>query len=550
MRDQPIGVLAVGPASVHHALLFRQLRDDLVYLTRGTELDETARARFAARDIRVVDGPVTAVETDGDGALAGVRLADGALVPRRVLAVATTLNARTAGLDGLGLSVQDLPGGAGRVFVPVGKSRLAEELAERSGLPTVTFQAARGAPVQQELTGIAASVATSGMPAAALAEGIRPDTLTAALTLLAAALPDDRPSVVILDEVPWLLEGIPGGAGELQRAWDHALSRKPVLLLLLGSDLAVMEQLARPAQPFHGRALEMVLDPLSPRDVARMTGLEGMSAFDAYLVTGGQPLIAQEWDSGETAETFLARSFHSSLSALVVSGTRVLDSEFPEGELSRAILTAIGAGERTFTSIQRAAGGLAPTSVTRVLDVLVTKRVVAVDTPLSTAPSRETRYRVADPALRFWLPFVQPALHEVDRGRGDLAMRRVAAGFSSWRGRAIEPVVRGSLERLALDEWPDVTEVGGWWPRSSTPEVDLVGADRRPARRIAFVGTIKWRADGRITRRDLDRLVRDAASVPGVAPGTPLVAVSPAGAEPSDALAMSWSAQDLLHAWP
>ncbi|MFC7307255.1 NAD(P)/FAD-dependent oxidoreductase [Streptomyces monticola] len=116
VRDEPIGVLAVGPASVHHALLFRQLTDDLVYFTRGTDLDEDTRARFTARGIRIVDRPVAAVESTGDGAIAGVRLEDGQFVARRVLAVATTMQARTDGLSGLNLPLQDLPGGMGRHF--------------------------------------------------------------------------------------------------------------------------------------------------------------------------------------------------------------------------------------------------------------------------------------------------------------------------------------------------------------------------------------------------------------------------------------------------
>jgi hypothetical protein len=36
VRDEPIGILATGPVSIHHALLFRQLTDDLVYFSRGT----------------------------------------------------------------------------------------------------------------------------------------------------------------------------------------------------------------------------------------------------------------------------------------------------------------------------------------------------------------------------------------------------------------------------------------------------------------------------------------------------------------------------------
>ena len=115
VRGEPIGILAVGPASIHHALLFRQLTDDLVYFTRGTDLDEDTRARFAARGIRVIDTPVAEVESDDNG-ITGVRLADGQVVPRRVLAVATTMLARSDGLDGLRLPMEDLPGGMGCRF--------------------------------------------------------------------------------------------------------------------------------------------------------------------------------------------------------------------------------------------------------------------------------------------------------------------------------------------------------------------------------------------------------------------------------------------------
>ncbi|RDI44930.1 NAD(P)/FAD-dependent oxidoreductase [Nocardia mexicana] len=116
VRDEPIGILAVGPASIHHALLFRQLTDDLVYFTRDTVLDADTRARFAARGIRVVDTPVAAVVDDLDGRIAGIRLADGRLIERRVLAVVAGMEARTEGLDGLGLPMEDLPEGMGRRF--------------------------------------------------------------------------------------------------------------------------------------------------------------------------------------------------------------------------------------------------------------------------------------------------------------------------------------------------------------------------------------------------------------------------------------------------
>ncbi|MBO8186403.1 NAD(P)/FAD-dependent oxidoreductase [Streptomyces spirodelae] len=116
VRDEPIGILAIGPASVHHAWLFRQLTDDLTFFTNGTELDAETRARFAARNVRIIETEVKEVVNDDAGALAGVRLTDGSVVERRILAVATRMQARTEGLEGLKLPMEDLPDNMGQRF--------------------------------------------------------------------------------------------------------------------------------------------------------------------------------------------------------------------------------------------------------------------------------------------------------------------------------------------------------------------------------------------------------------------------------------------------
>lgn len=54
-----------------------------------------------------------------------------------------------------------------------------------------------------------------------------------ALRQLAAVLPAATPSIVVLDELPWMLDGDPVPKGTLQTVWDRVLSRKPVLLILM-----------------------------------------------------------------------------------------------------------------------------------------------------------------------------------------------------------------------------------------------------------------------------------------------------------------------------
>jgi len=151
------------------------------------------------------------------------------------------------------------------------------------------------------------AVRISGLPEAQVFAEAVPGNWAAALRQLAGVLPDDGPSIVVLDELPYLMD--PDGAFEsvLQRSWDRELSRKPVLLVLVGSDLSMMEALTSYGRPFYQRGTQLRVGPLNPADVAAMAGLPAAEAFDAALVTGGLPIICARWRHGEDTRSFLAR---------------------------------------------------------------------------------------------------------------------------------------------------------------------------------------------------------------------------------------------------
>ena len=349
--------------------------------------------------------------------------------------------------------------------------------------------------------------------------------------------------------MPYLIGNDSGFEGTLQKLFDRELSRRPVLLLCIGSDLAMMEALNSYGRPFHQRATEMVIPPLSPADVATMLDLRPAEAFDAFLVTGGLPLVLDEWPGGASLAEYLAEAVSDPTSALVVSAERALAAEFPTAAQARRVLGAIGSGERAFSLIGRAAGDLQTASLNRALQVLSTKRLVDAVRPLSTRPSRETRYYITDPYLRFWLAFLGPHLDEIERGRGDLVRSRIEASWPDWRGRAIEPVVRESLRRLPEDVLPPGTNaIGGYWTRTNDPEIDLVGADRQPiAKRITLVGSIKWLERDKFDSRDLARLMLHRAQLPGADESTPVFAVSRNGSSVDGIRAVG--PDTLLTAW-
>jgi len=246
---------------------------------------------------------------------------------------------------------------------------------------------------------------------------------------------------------------------------------------------------------------------------------------------------------------FLGEALSDPVSALLVSAERSLAAEFPPSAQARTVLAAIGSGERTFTNIARAAGGIGATPLQRALERLTDKRIVAAELPVSLRPSRDRRYRVADPYLRFWLHLLGPSIEEIERGRGDLTLARIREYWTSWRGRAVEPLVREALARILPDDrLPAAPVVGGYWTRTNDVEIDIVGADRAPiAKELFFVGSVKWLEQSPFDRHDLAALHRHRAALTGEP--VPVVAASCGGVD-SPGLDAAYGPGDLLTAWP
>jgi thioredoxin reductase len=103
VRDQPIGVLATSPMSLHQVLMWRQWSADVTFfLHTAPEPSDEEWEQLAARGISVVAGEVAALDT-ADGRLRAVRLVTGQTFERSAVVVAPTFTARSGVLGSLGL---------------------------------------------------------------------------------------------------------------------------------------------------------------------------------------------------------------------------------------------------------------------------------------------------------------------------------------------------------------------------------------------------------------------------------------------------------------
>ena len=439
----------------------------------------------------------------------------------------------------------------------VGKTWLVEEFIERVGAPRLFFAASHQTE-ERELALFAVALSASSLPSATIAAGTTFGTWQAALVNAASGSDPANPSIIVLDEFPYLLGSTEQSRravlGAIQSAWDRTLSKQPVLLVLVGSDQAMMEMITAPQQPLYQRpSREIHVPPLSPVEAAQLSGLTGADALDSYLVTGGFPKVVRA-KMGRTLRTFLLEQLADDGTPLVTTGRQLLDSELVGATQARTILSVIGEGFRKRTDIAGEVGVDAH-NLKPPLDFLVDqKRVIEGRRPLSTATSRDTRYEIVDPYLRFFTRFIDRNRGEIERGLGRVVAETVLRDWSIYRGKAIEALVREAIEALLPDSrLPRTSAVGAFWTPDNAVEVDLVGADRRqpPTTRITFVGSVKWRENKLLDRHDYEALVTAATRIPGAGSETPTIGVSRSGAD-TDAITMFdvvLGPEELLAAW-
>ena len=330
---------------------------------------------------------------------------------------------------------------------------------------------------------------------------------------------------MVVDEVPYLFAGAPDVEGAFQKAWDRSLKNAPVLLIVIGSDLAIMEALTECGRPLFGRPTrEIDLRPLSPHDIA---------VVDRALPGRGLRCVHRHGRVLEPGESLAPRADTEAVprfaSAACVDGDRFGCSDLHD---------------------YRGSHRAGCCSLDRALKLLTAKRAIVVEQPTSSRTSgRETRYRIADTYLAFWTRFLEPALPLLDRGRSQQVLEYIVGQWPDYRGRAIEPIVRESVARLLPINGVDAHTVASYWTRDGRTEVDLVGIDGNGnKRRVSFIGSIKWRQCRPFSGNDASALASQLPIVPGVDDRTAVLAVSSSGFDVRD-VPITLGPAELLQAW-
>lgn len=355
-----------------------------------------------------------------------------------------------------------------------------------------------------------------------------------------------EPLVITLDEFQYLGENaaeLKAVASELNAAWETRRPSRPLVLILAGSAVRTLESLNQGGSPLYGRfAWQCRLRPFNYWFAGELAGfMDPRERTYAYGIFGGTPRYLSAIDADRSvAENAVTLMLHPAGEVRELVRTALLQEQgLREIQKYVAILRAIGRGRTDLNEIAQAAGLEADTALRDKLERLIELDYVKTGRNLGAGPRERFRYRVADPAFRFFYDFVAP-LESVLATQDPASVweRHIAPTLDAYMGLIFEGMVEEAYYRLQAHlSLPLVREWGRWEgvDRNRQPlEVDIatVLMDKR-----VMTGAIKWwqnPVDVDVHTRHLEML--DRLSQAGVKwaheakkPASPLMYVAASG---------------------
>ena len=298
---------------------------------------------------------------------------------------------------------------------------------------------------------------------------------------------------LFLDEFTYLLDAEPGVAGILQNAWDHLLKDRQIFLAISGSHLGMMERNVLSYQaPLYGRATAQIyLQPLSlglTKDF--FPTYHPDERVVVYALFGGVPAYWLIFDP----EQSISANIHQLLTHSLMRGEpRLLLHDFissPNNYIG--LLQAIANGAHTQKEMI-AYTGLQQGHISQYLSIIVDARVVEKRIPVTASPrSRQARYHIGDPYLRFYYRFISNHQSQLDLGVEEQTIAEIKRhlvdfiGKHTWEEICREWVLRASAE----GQLPFlVDQVGSIWQHRQY-QIDVAGINTRE--KTLLLGECKW----------------------------------------------------------
>jgi len=290
----------------------------------------------------------------------------------------------------------------------------------------------------------------------------------------------DEDAVVVLDEFPYLVEGDESLPSRIQRLWDHETEDSSATLVLTGSSVGMMYEIALGGgAPLYGRVSKSPNGRIELRELGVGSASEFYPAYDpeetvmAYSVFGGVPHYLQIVDDSAPLGENVTRTVLSPQGGLHDEPETVLRMELDEVNRYFAVLRSVAKGNRERNEISQATG-IPSSDLSYYFERLDTLGILRRDVPVTADPkkTKSTRYRMNDGFFRFWFRFVYGQESRYS-GYGEGAYEDlIEPEMAEFASETFEELCQEAVPHL----YPSLNLVrtpGKWWRKGR--EVDVVG---------------------------------------------------------------------------
>ncbi len=283
--------------------------------------------------------------------------------------------------------------------------------------------------------------------------------------------------VLALDEYPALIAHNRAIPSVFQKLWDQSLSKAPVMLILSGSSISIMETAVLGyASPLYGRRTgQWQVEPLRYSCVRQFLPWPEEAIAFSWFVLGGIPGYLRRFDPDLTFQENVITHMLRKGAYLYSEAEILLNYEFREPGNYMSIFRAVAMGCTTAAKICMETG-LDKSMVSKYLHVLTRLHIIREEIPVTASPEfRRRQYRIMDPYLHFWFRFIYPNRIDLEAGRTDEVMALINRSFPLYCGELFEDLVSELVRDRFLAGNRRFTRLGRWWHKES--EIDLVGLD-------------------------------------------------------------------------
>lgn len=289
---------------------------------------------------------------------------------------------------------------------------------------------------------------------------VKVDSWPKAFDLLHAAIRGTARTVVFLDEISWMGHYDSSFAAFLKNAWDLSFSRRLNLVFVLaGSVSAWIQENILNSKAFVGRiSKEIALSELPLADCRKFWGtaaarVSDTEILDVLSVTGGIPKYLEEMDPSLSAEENVRKLCFSPGGYLFREFDTIFRDVFETKSDSKLrLVEALAEGPSSLSELSVATGLGLNGHVTEDLRELCAAGFVASSeglNPSTGKPARETRFRLRDNYVRFYLKYIRPKKAAIASGLYRFTSMESLPGWDVLLGLQFENLVLNNLPALA-----------------------------------------------------------------------------------------------------